>query len=124
MSRLARALLAQIDAARRAGDFDAVKQTLARSSTGITQGEFEVGEAALILRAAQEANETMLGAARRMELMDKAAKAAEMKRRADQARVPLTLDQIKRLDDRDWATQLLAAGNAQKGHLRSRARRS
>jgi hypothetical protein len=118
MSTLATALLAQIEAAKRAGDLGAVRQALARSATGITQGEFEAGEAGLILRAAHEANRAMHGAVQRMELIDKAAKAAETKRRADHARVALTLDQIKRLDDRDWATQLLAAGNKQKGCAR------
>jgi len=72
MSTLAMALLAQIEAAKRAGDLGAVRQALARSATGITQGEFKVGEAALILQAALEANEAMLGAVRPMELIDKA----------------------------------------------------
>ena len=48
----------------------------------------------------------------------KVTKAAETKRRGERAPVALTLDQIKRLDDRDWATQLLAAGNKQKAHTR------
>ena len=43
-----------------------------------------------------------------------------VRRRADQARIPLRLEQIKRLDDRNWATQLLAAGNSQKGHAQKR----
>jgi hypothetical protein len=45
-------------------------------------------------------------------------KAAETRRRADQARIPFALEQFKRLDDWDWTTQLLAAGNTQKGRKR------
>ena len=118
MSTLARALIAQIEAATRAGDFGAVGKTLARCATGVMQGEFDADEAGLILRAAREANYALRSAARRMELIDKAAKAAGTRRRADQARVALTLDQIKGFDDRNWTTQLLVAGNAQKGRLR------
>jgi hypothetical protein len=120
MSALARALVARIEAATRASDFGAVGQTLTRCATGVKEGEFEAGEAGLILRAAQEAKKAMRDAVRRMELIDKAAKVAETKRRADQARVTLALEQFKRLDDRNWTTQLLAAGNTQKGRTQKR----
>ncbi len=118
MGTLATALLAEIEVATHAGDFDAVKQTLARCASGIVEGEFEEGERALILRAAREANKAMHDAGRRAEWIAKAADAAETKRCADQERIALALDRFKRLDDRDWTTQLLAAGNAQKGHAR------
>ena len=78
---------------------------------------FEAGEAGLILVAAQEANKAIRDR-RNAELILKAEKAAETRRRADQARVALTLEQITRFDDRDWTTQLLAAGNTQKGRMR------
>ena len=117
MSTLGTALLAQIEAATRAGDFGAVKQTLARCATGVVEGEFEARETELILRAAREANKAMRDARRRVEFV-KVTKAAETKRRAEQVRVTLALDQFKRLDDRDWTTQLLAAGNKQKGRTR------
>jgi hypothetical protein len=118
MSTLARAMIAQIEAATGAGDFGAVRQALARCGTAITAGEFDAGEAELLLRAAGEANNALRDAARRMELIGKATKAAETKRRADQAGVALTLNQLKGFGDRDWTTQLLAAGNTQKGRLR------
>jgi hypothetical protein len=118
MSTLARVLLTQIDGATRAGDFGAVRQALARCATALVAGEFEAGEAGLILLAAREASRAMRDAGRRAELIVKAAKAAETKRRADQARVALALDQFKRLDDLDWTTQLLAAGSMQKGRTR------
>ena len=118
MSTVGTALLAQIEAATRAGDVGAIKQTLARCATGVMEGEFEARETELILRAAREANKAMHDARRREELTVKAAKAAETKRGADQARVTLASDEFKRLDDRDWTTQLLAAGNKQKGNTR------
>jgi hypothetical protein len=118
MSTLATILLAQIEAATRARDFGVVRQTLARCATAVMEGEFEAGEAGLILLAAREANRAMRDAGRRAELIVKGATAAETKRRADQARVILASDEFKRLDDRDWTTQLLAAGNTQKGHTR------
>ena len=117
MSTLATALLAQIEAATGAGDFAAVRKALARCATAVTAGEFEAGEAGLILVAAQEANKAIRDG-RHADLIVKAAEAAETRRRADQARVALALDQFKSLDDRDWTTQLLAAGNAQKGRAR------
>ena len=117
MSTLATALLAQIETAKRAGDFGAVRQTLARCATAVMAGEVEAGEAGLILVAAREAKEAIRDGLH-AELIVKAAKAAETRRRADQARIPLTLDQIKRLDARDWATQLLAAGIKQMGRTR------
>ena len=119
MSTLARTLLAQIEAAKRAGDFGAVRHALARCATAVTAGEFEAGEAGLILVAGQEANKAIRGG-RHAELTVKAAKAAETRRRAGQARIPLALEQFKRLDDRDWTTQLLAAGNTQKGRTQKR----
>ncbi len=118
MSTLGRALIAQIEAATRAGDFGAVGKMLARCATGVMEDEFDARQAGLILRAAREANFALRNVARRMELIDKAAKAAGTRRRADQARVALTLDQIKGFDDRNWTTQLLAAGNNQKRRLR------
>ena len=118
MSTLARALLAQIEAATDAGDFGAVRRALARSTIGGMEGEFEAGDAELILRAAREANKAIHDTGRRVELIAKAAKASETRRCADQARVALALDQFKRLDDRDWTTQLLAAGSTQKGRTR------
>ena len=117
MSTLARTLLAQIEAAKRAGDFGAVRHALARCANAVTAGEFEAGEAGLILVAGQEAYQAIRDG-RHAELIAKAAKAAETRRRADHARFALTLDHIKRLDDRDWTTQLLAAGNAQKARTR------
>src|SRR5258707_104851 len=87
MSTLATTLLAQFEAATRAGDFGAVRQTLARCATAVMDGEFEAGETELILRAAREANKALRDGGRRAELIVKAAKAAETKRRADQARV-------------------------------------
>jgi hypothetical protein len=117
MSTLARTLLAQIEAAKRAGDFGVVRQALARCATAVTDGEFEAGEAGLILVAGREANKAIRDG-RHAELIVKAAKAAETRRRADQARIPLALEQFKRLDDRNWTTQLLAAGNTQKGRTR------
>ena|SRR5437762_876245 len=117
MSTLATALLAQIEAAKRAGDFGVVRRALARCATAVTAGEFEAGEAGLILVAGREANSAIRGG-RHAELIVKATKTAETKRRADRARVALTLDQLKRFDDRDWTTQLLAAGNTQKGCAR------
>ena len=118
VSIAAHALLAQIEAATRARDFDAVKQTLARCATGVMEGDFEAGEAELINEAGRKANKAMRGAVRRKELTVKAAKAAETKRCVDQARITLALDQFKRLDDRDWTTQLFAAGNTKKGSAR------
>ena len=117
MSRLATALLAQIEAAKRAGDFGAVRQASARCATAVTAGEFEAGEVGLILVAAQEASKA-IRVGRHAELIAEAAKAAETRRRADHAGVALALDQFKSLDDRDWTTQLLAAGNTQKGRAR------
>jgi hypothetical protein len=117
MSTLATALLVQIQAARRAGDFGAVRQALARCATAVTAGVFEAGEAGLIQVAAREANWAIRDG-RHAELIVKAATAAETRRRADQARISLALEQFKRLDDRDWTTQLLAAGNTQKGRTR------
>ena len=117
MSTLATTLLAQFEAATRAGDFGAVRQTLARCATAVTDGEFEAGEAGLILVAGREANWAIRDR-RHVELSVQAAKAAETRRRANQARIPLASDEFKRLDDRDWTTQLLAAGNKQKGHTR------
>jgi hypothetical protein len=114
MSTFGTALLAQIEAAMRACDVGAIKQTLARCATGIVEGEFEAGETELILRAAREANKAMRDARRRVESTVKVTKAAETKRRADQARVTLKLDQFKGLDDRDWTTQSFAAGNTRK----------
>ena len=99
MSMLGTALLAQIEAATGAGDFGAVKQTLARCATGIVEGEFEPSETELILRAARVANKSMHDARRRAGVIVKASKAAEAKRCADQTRVTLALDQVKRLDD-------------------------
>ena len=119
MSTLARTLLAQIEAAKRAGDFGAVRHALARCADAVTAGEFDAGEAGLILVAGQEANKA-IRAGRHVELTVKAAKAAETRRRAGQARIPLALEQFKRLDDRDWTTQLLAAGNTQKGRTQKR----
>ena len=55
MSTLARELLAQIDGATRAGDPRALRQAMARCATAVAAGEFEAGEAGLILVAAQEA---------------------------------------------------------------------
>jgi len=118
MSTLARALIAQIEAATRAGDFGAVGQTLARCATGVMHGEFDAGEAGLVLRAAREADDALRKVVRRTELIDKATKAAEARRHANKALGALTLDQLKRFDDRNWTTQLLAAGNTQKGRLR------
>jgi hypothetical protein len=63
----------------------------------------------------REANKVMRDAELRAELI---VKAAETKRRADQARVTLASDEFRRLNDRDWTTQLLAAGNTQKGRTR------
>ena len=116
MSTLARTLLAQIEAAKRAGDFGAVRHALARCANAVTAGEFEAGEAGLILVAGQEANKA-IRAGRHVELT---VKAAETRRRAGQAHIPLALEQFKRLDDRDWTTQLLAAGNTQKGRTQKR----
>ena len=116
MSTLARTLLAQIEAAKRAGDFGAVRHALARCANAITAGEFEAGEAGLILVAGQEANKA-IRAGRHVELT---VKAAETRRCAGQARISLALEQIQRLDDRDWTTQLLAAGNTQKGRTQKR----
>ena len=117
MSTLAKVLLAHIEAATRVGDFGAVRQAIARCASAVTAGEFDAGEAGRILAAGQEANKAIRDE-RHAELIAKAARAAETRRRTNQSRIPLTLDHIKRLDDRDWATQLLAAGNAQKGHAR------
>ena len=86
---------------------------MARCATAVMTGEFEAGEAGLILVAAREANNAVRDG-RRAELIA-SAKAAETRRRADHARVALTLEQFKRLDDRNWTTQLLAAGNSAKG---------
>ena len=114
MSTLARELLAQIDGATRAGDPRALRQAMARCATAVAAGEFEAGEAGLILVAAQEAYKAI----RDGRVAELIAKAAETRRGADHARVALTLDHIKRLDDRNWTTQLLAAGNAQKERTR------
>ena len=111
-------LLAQIEGTTRAGDLGALRQALARCATAVTAGEFEAGEAGTILLAVREANRAMRDSQRRAESIAKAAKTAEMKHCANHARVALTLGHIKRLDDRDWTTQLLAAGNAQKGRMR------
>jgi hypothetical protein len=119
MSTFGTVLLAQIEVATHAGDFGAVKQTLARCATGIAEGEFEAGETELILRAARVANEAMHHARQRAELVVKVTKGAETKRCIDETRITLASDRFKRLDDRDWTTQLLAAGNKQqKGHTR------
>jgi len=64
--------------------------------------------------ATQEANKSIRDG-RHAELI---VKAADTRRRADQTRIPLALDQFKRLGDWDWTTQLLAAGNTQKGRTR------
>ena len=114
MSTLGTALLAQIEAANRARDFGAVRRALARCATAVTAGEFEAGEAGLILVAAQEANKAMRDG-RHAELT---VNAAETRRRADQASIPLALEQFKRLDDWNWTTQLLAAGCTQKSRTR------
>ena len=118
MSTLVRALLAQIEAATGAGDFGAVRRALARSTIGVMEVEFEAGEAGLIFRASREANKAIYDTRRRMELIARAGKAGETRRCADQVRVALALDQLKRLDDRNWTTQLLAAGSTQKGRVR------
>jgi hypothetical protein len=119
MSTLATALLAQIEGATLAGNLGAVRQAMARCATAVMAGEFEAGEAGLILVAAQEAHRAIRDG-RDAELIAKAAKTAEMKHCANHARVALTLDHIKRLCDWNWTTQLLAAGNAQKGRMQKR----
>ena len=115
----AHALLAQIDAATCSGDAGAVRDALARCATGLVTGEIDASNAALVCQAGKSANKAMRDAVRRMALIVKVAKAADTKRCVDQATsITLLSDQFKRLNDRDWATQLLAAGNTKKGGAR------
>jgi hypothetical protein len=86
---------------------------LARCATGVMDGKFDVAEAGLINQAGRKASKAMRDVIRRRQLIVKVPKVSEKRRRVDRVTsITLQADHFKRLDDRDWTVQLLAAANA------------
>jgi hypothetical protein len=95
----ASALVAQIEAATRAGDAGSIRRALAQCAVDVIAGEIDLRGAQAVNRAGRKANKAMRDAHRRIELVAKVATAAEKARRIDMATsITLPAGQFKRIE--------------------------